>query len=286
MTPTGGAHHHSLMNGRSLRNRFSNQSSWSWTSSYTTYDVLDHLFWRILCQIRIIKYCAEPSVRELPEYEGCLRLGNKFKRSLNPSRVSCQYQAVNAYHQDSFIRTLHFRTKFPCRRQRYCQTRYTRRRYDLIPRDKSRSLTLGYTQVSDLLSHGVISKSYSYGNEPLSVPTNNQKWIASRLIKSMRFTHPRSIWFWRRTILRRLHHYDAGIIIKLYSCNIIHEISHSHCSGVRQGLTIHPTSLRRELAEVELTLHEGDFLRSYVANRMLKVMQHIKLSRNRLLWAE
>lgn len=54
-------------------------------------------------------------------------MGNKFKRSLNPSRVSCQYQAVNACHQDSFIRTLHFRTKFPCRRQRYCQTRYTRR---------------------------------------------------------------------------------------------------------------------------------------------------------------
>ena len=60
----------------------------------------DPEFWRILCQIRIIKYCAEPSVRELPEYEGCLRLGNKFKRSLNPSRVSCQYQAVNACHQD------------------------------------------------------------------------------------------------------------------------------------------------------------------------------------------
>lgn len=134
----------------------------------------DPEFWRILCQIRIIKYCAEPSVRELPEYEGCLRFGNKFKRSLNPSRVSCQYQAVNAYHQDSFIRTLHCRTKFPCRRQRYCQTRYTRRRYDLIPRDKSRSLTLGYTQVSDLLSHGVISKSYSYGNEPLSVPTKTK----------------------------------------------------------------------------------------------------------------
>ena len=57
-------------------------------------------FWRILCQIINIKYCAEPSVRELPEYEGCLRLGNKFKRSLNPSRVSCQYQAVNACHQD------------------------------------------------------------------------------------------------------------------------------------------------------------------------------------------
>ena len=171
-------------------------------------------------------------------------------------------------------------------RQRYCQTRYTRRQYDLIPRDKSRSLTLGYTQVSDLLSHGVISKSYSYGNEPLSVPTNNKKWIASRLIKSMRFTHPRSIWYWRRTILRRLHHYDAGIIIKLYSCNIIHEISHSHCSVVRQGLTIHTTFLRRELAELELTLHEGDFLRSYVANRMLKVMQHNKLSLNRLLWSE
>ena len=26
-----------------------NQSSWSWTSSYVTYDALDHLFWRILC---------------------------------------------------------------------------------------------------------------------------------------------------------------------------------------------------------------------------------------------
>ena len=99
MTSTGGAHHHSLMNGRSLRNRSPNQSSW--TTSPSNYDgevVLE--FWRILCQIRTIKYCAEPSVRELPEYEGCLRFGNKFKRSLNPSRVSCQYQAVNACHQD------------------------------------------------------------------------------------------------------------------------------------------------------------------------------------------
>nr|DAM89607.1 MAG TPA: hypothetical protein [Caudoviricetes sp.] len=30
MTPTGGAHHHSLMNGRSLCNRSLNQSSGSW----------------------------------------------------------------------------------------------------------------------------------------------------------------------------------------------------------------------------------------------------------------
>ena len=152
MTSTGGAHQHSLMNDRSLCNRSPNQSSWD--ASPSNYDGEASMeFWRILCQIRIIKYCAEPSVRELPEYEGCLRFGNKFKRSLNPSRVSCQYQAVNACHQDFFIRTLHLRTKFPCRRQRYCQTRYTRRRYDLIPSDKSRSLTLGYTQVSDLLSH-------------------------------------------------------------------------------------------------------------------------------------
>ena len=74
------------------------------------------------------------------------------------------------------------------------------------------------------------------------------KWIASRLIEGMRFTHPRSIWYWRRTILRRLHPYDAGIIINLHSCNIVHEISHSHCSDVRQGPTIHPTSLRQEFA--------------------------------------
>ena len=173
MTSTGGAHHHSLTDGISLRNRSPNQSSWD--ASPSNYDgEVSQEFWRILCQIRIIKYCAEPSVRELPEYEGCLRFGNKFKRSLNPSRVSCQYQAVNACHQDFFIITLHLRTKFPCRRRRYCQTRYTRRRYDLIPRDKSRSLTLGYTQVSDLLSHGVISKSYSYGNESLSVPTTTK----------------------------------------------------------------------------------------------------------------
>ena len=173
MTSTGGAHHHSLTNGISLRNRSPNQSSLDASPSNYDGEVYKE-FWRILCQIRIIKYCAEPSVRELPEYEGCLRLGNKFKRSLNPSRVSCQYQAVNACHQDFFIITLHLRTKFPCRRRRYCQTRYTRRRYDLIPRDKSRSLTLGYTQVSDLLSHGVISKSYSYGNESLSVPTTTK----------------------------------------------------------------------------------------------------------------
>lgn len=77
MTSTGGAHRHSLTDGWSLCNRSLNQSSWSWTSSYTTYDVVqDHLFWRILCQIRNIKYCAEPSVRESPKHEGSLLRGD------------------------------------------------------------------------------------------------------------------------------------------------------------------------------------------------------------------
>nr|DAG58927.1 MAG TPA: hypothetical protein [Caudoviricetes sp.] len=31
-------------------------------------------------------------------------------------------------------------------------------------------------------------------------------------------------------MLRRRYPYDAGIIIKLYPCNAIHEISHTHCS--------------------------------------------------------
>lgn len=39
MTSTGGAHHQSLTDGRSLYNRSLNQSRWSWASSYTTYDV-------------------------------------------------------------------------------------------------------------------------------------------------------------------------------------------------------------------------------------------------------
>nr|DAE42154.1 MAG TPA: hypothetical protein [Caudoviricetes sp.] len=34
--------------------------------------VVDPLIRRILCQIRNIKYCAEPSVRELPKHEGSL----------------------------------------------------------------------------------------------------------------------------------------------------------------------------------------------------------------------
>nr|DAH97067.1 MAG TPA: hypothetical protein [Caudoviricetes sp.] len=76
-TSTGGAHHHSLMDGN------------VYTTGFLTRVVdpegvvyylrpLDHLFWRILCQIRIIKYCAEPSVRESPEHEGSLQRRVRF----------------------------------------------------------------------------------------------------------------------------------------------------------------------------------------------------------------
>nr|DAJ79821.1 MAG TPA: hypothetical protein [Caudoviricetes sp.] len=55
--------------------------------------VLDPEFWRILCQIRNIKYCAEPSVRELPEHEGSLQRGVNLRvmlcspaNAVNPQR--------------------------------------------------------------------------------------------------------------------------------------------------------------------------------------------------------
>lgn len=132
-------------------------------------------FWRILCQIRIIKYCAEPSVRELPQHEGSLqRRANLWVlfqcRRLLLEELPSPSGGLQQPSNQAVISTCHALRW----RQRYCQTRYTRRRYDLIPSDKSRSLTLGYTQVSDLLSHWVISKSYRYGNEPLSVPTTTK----------------------------------------------------------------------------------------------------------------
>lgn len=50
--------------------------------------LLDHLFWRILCQIRNIKYCAEPSVRESPEHEGSLQRRARFTELLRISPAS------------------------------------------------------------------------------------------------------------------------------------------------------------------------------------------------------
>lgn len=47
--------------------------------------VLDHLFWRILCQIRNIKYCAEPSVSDHPSTRVVFR-GEQILRNCYESR--------------------------------------------------------------------------------------------------------------------------------------------------------------------------------------------------------
>lgn len=47
--------------------------------------VLDHLFWRILCQIRNIKYCAEPSVSDHPSTRVVFR-GEQSLRNCYESR--------------------------------------------------------------------------------------------------------------------------------------------------------------------------------------------------------
>lgn len=50
--------------------------------------VLDPEFWRILCQIRNVKYCAEPSIMELPEHEGSLQRRAEFTEQLRISPAS------------------------------------------------------------------------------------------------------------------------------------------------------------------------------------------------------
>ena len=89
--------------------------------------VLDHLFWRILCQIRNIKYCAEPSVMEPPEHEGSLQRRAEFTELLRISPASPEhYPGIPAIHNSS-----NQTARATCHalrwRQRYCQTRYTRR---------------------------------------------------------------------------------------------------------------------------------------------------------------
>ena len=93
---------------------------------------LDHLFWRILCQIRIIKYCAEPSVRESPKHEGSLQRRAKFTELLRISPASPEhYPGIPAIHNSS-NQTARATCHALIWRQRYCQTRYTRR-YRFIP---------------------------------------------------------------------------------------------------------------------------------------------------------
>lgn len=77
MTSTGGAHHHSLTDGNVYATGFLTRVVDPGRLRNTRI-VLDHLFWRILCQIRNIKYCAEPPVRESPEHEGSLQRRVRF----------------------------------------------------------------------------------------------------------------------------------------------------------------------------------------------------------------
>ena len=89
----------------------------------------DPEFWRILCQIRIVKYCAEPSVRELPKHEGSLQRRSRFTELLRISPASPEHYpgtpAIRNSSNQTDIATCHDLRW----RQRYCQTRYMRRNY-------------------------------------------------------------------------------------------------------------------------------------------------------------
>lgn len=59
----------------------------------------DPEFWRILCQIRIVKYCAEPSVRESTKHEGSLQRIVEFTELLRISPASPErYPGTPAIH--------------------------------------------------------------------------------------------------------------------------------------------------------------------------------------------
>lgn len=63
---------------------------------------LDPEFWRILCQIRNVKYCAEPSVMEPPEHEGSLQRRAEFTELLRISPASPEhYPGIPAIHNSS-----------------------------------------------------------------------------------------------------------------------------------------------------------------------------------------
>lgn len=86
----------------------------------------DPLIWRILCQIRNIKYCAEPSVRESPEHEGSLQRWANLRVMLYPpaNAVNPQRHPAGKHPSDQDVTATCHALRW---RQRYCRTRYTRR---------------------------------------------------------------------------------------------------------------------------------------------------------------
>ena len=64
-------------------------------------------------------------------------------------------------------------------------------------------------------------------------------WIASRLIKSMRFNTTWVVYLLLPISPQAQVSNPRGWITNIYPCNIIHEISHANCSDVWQVLSIH-----------------------------------------------
>ena len=64
-------------------------------------------------------------------------------------------------------------------------------------------------------------------------------WIASRLIKSMRFNTTWVVYLLLPISPQAQVSNPRGWIMNIYPCNIIHEISHAHCSDVWQVLRLH-----------------------------------------------
>lgn len=120
----------------------------------------------------------------------------------------------------------------------------------------------------------------------MSVPTTT-KWIASRLIKSMRFNTTWVVYQRLPISPQALVSNPRGWITNIYPCNIIHEISHAHCSDVWQVLSVHRafhwfwSQGWEAYASWRLASEQCHSL-----NQKLKAMQRIRLSQTRLLRAE
>ena len=198
---------------------------------------LDHLFWRILCQIRIIKYCAEPSVSESPKHEGSLQRRARFTELLRISPASPEHYpgtpAIRNSSNQAAIATCHALRW----RQRYCQTRYTRRNWFIQPALYQRVSILRSTMLTRI-GKRVKSSAYSKATD-LWVYLQTTMWIASRLIKSMRFNTTWVVYQRMPISPQALVSNPRGWITNIYTCNIIHEISLGYCepNGV-QGESI------------------------------------------------
>ena len=85
-----------------------------------------------------------------------------------------------------------------------------------------------------------MDQSSAYSNATgLWVYLQTTMWIASRLIKSIRFNTTWVVYLLLPISPQAQVSNPRGWITNIYPCNIIHEISHAHCSDVWKVLSIH-----------------------------------------------